>query len=97
MLLVYILMAIHIEHWYLAGKTLAPLELDEVIYTLELGIVTEPPRTPGGRPIRPRATRVFFGQTGPPRRREAGIRCSIELDRSREFLKFQTPGDGLSD
>lgn len=37
---VYVLMAAHIVHWKLAGKTLVPLELNEVMYTLELGIVT---------------------------------------------------------
>ncbi len=37
---VYVLMALHILHWKLAGKTLAPLELNEVMHTLELGIVT---------------------------------------------------------
>ncbi|MBK8267265.1 MAG: 4Fe-4S binding protein [Planctomycetes bacterium] len=37
---VYLLMAVHILHWKLSGKTLAPLELNEVMYTLELGIVT---------------------------------------------------------
>jgi polyferredoxin len=37
---VYVLVAIHILHWRLAGKTLAPLEFNEVMYTLELGIVT---------------------------------------------------------
>ena len=40
LLLVYVLMAIHIAHWKIAGKTLAPLELNEVMYTLELGIIT---------------------------------------------------------
>jgi len=38
--LVYLLVAAHITHWRIAGKTLAPLELNEVMYTLELGIVT---------------------------------------------------------
>lgn len=38
--LVYLLFALHIAHWRLTGKTLAPLELNEVMYTLELGIVT---------------------------------------------------------
>jgi tetratricopeptide (TPR) repeat protein/Fe-S-cluster-containing hydrogenase component 2 len=33
-------MAAHVLHWKLAGRTLAPLELNEVMYTLELGIVT---------------------------------------------------------
>lgn len=37
---VYVLMGIHIAHWRLAGQTLAPLELNEVMHTLELGIVT---------------------------------------------------------
>ncbi|MBE7505525.1 MAG: tetratricopeptide repeat protein [Planctomycetia bacterium] len=37
---VYVLMVIHVVHWKLAGRTLAPLELNEVMYTLELGIVT---------------------------------------------------------
>ena len=38
--LVYVLITAHIIHWLIAGKTLAPLELNEVMYTLELGIVT---------------------------------------------------------
>jgi tetratricopeptide (TPR) repeat protein len=38
--LVYLLVAAHVAHWKLTGKTLAPLELNEVMYTLELGIVT---------------------------------------------------------
>lgn len=37
---VYVFMALHIAHWKIAGETLAPLELNEVMYTLELGIVT---------------------------------------------------------
>lgn len=37
---VYVLMGVHIAHWKIAGKTLAPLELNEVMHTLELGIVT---------------------------------------------------------
>ncbi|MBL9141972.1 MAG: 4Fe-4S binding protein [Phycisphaerae bacterium] len=37
---VYALMVVHIVHWKLAGRTLAPLELNEVLYTLELGVVT---------------------------------------------------------
>jgi hypothetical protein len=37
---VYVLMAVHIIHWKLAGKTVAPFELNEVMYTLEYGIVT---------------------------------------------------------
>lgn len=38
--LVYVLMGVHVAHWKIAGRTLAPLELNEVLYTLELGIVT---------------------------------------------------------
>ncbi len=38
--LVYVVFAIHIIHWKISGKTLAPLELNEVMYTLELGIIT---------------------------------------------------------
>ncbi|MBI3833123.1 MAG: 4Fe-4S binding protein [Planctomycetes bacterium] len=38
--LVYLAFAAHIIHWKLTGSTLAPLELNEVMYTLELGIVT---------------------------------------------------------
>jgi tetratricopeptide (TPR) repeat protein/polyferredoxin len=38
--LVYVVFAAHIAHWKITGKTLAPLELNEVMYTLELGIVT---------------------------------------------------------
>lgn len=37
---VYVLMAAHFVHWRLAGTTLAPLELNEVMYTFEAGIVT---------------------------------------------------------
>ena len=37
---VYLFMGLHIAHWKIAGKTLAPLELNEVMYTLELGILT---------------------------------------------------------
>ncbi len=33
-------MTAHVVHWKLAGRTLAPLELNEVMYTLELGILT---------------------------------------------------------
>lgn len=40
LLLVYVLMAAHVTHWAIKGKTLAPLELNEVMYTFELGIVT---------------------------------------------------------
>ena len=38
--LVYLIFAAHIIHWKITGQTLAPLELNEVMYTLELGIVT---------------------------------------------------------
>lgn len=37
---VYLVMFAHVVHWQLAGKTLALLELNEVMYTLERGIVT---------------------------------------------------------
>ncbi|MDP7030446.1 MAG: 4Fe-4S binding protein [Phycisphaerales bacterium] len=37
---VYVLAAVHIAHWRISGKTLAPLELNEVMVTLELGIIT---------------------------------------------------------
>jgi len=37
---VYVLVGLHIAHWKIAGRTLAPLELHEVMVTLELGIVT---------------------------------------------------------
>ncbi len=40
LMFVYVLFAIHIIHWKLNGTTLAPLELNEVMYTLELGIIT---------------------------------------------------------
>lgn len=37
---VHLLIGLHIAHWKLAGRTLAPLELNEVMHTLELGVVT---------------------------------------------------------
>lgn len=37
---VYLLMVVHVMHWKLTGRSLAPLEFNEVMYTLELGIVT---------------------------------------------------------
>ncbi len=37
---VYVLIALHIAHWKITGRTLAPLELHEVMVTAELGIVT---------------------------------------------------------
>ncbi len=38
--LVYVAFGLHIAHWSITGRSLAPLELNEVMYTLELGIVT---------------------------------------------------------
>lgn len=38
--LVYLMVTLHVLHWKLVGRTLAPLELNEVMYTLELGVVT---------------------------------------------------------
>lgn len=40
LILVHVLMSAHIIHWLACGKTLAPLEFNEVMHTLELGIVT---------------------------------------------------------
>lgn len=37
---IHVLAGVHIAHWRLHGTTLAPLELNEAVYTLELGIVT---------------------------------------------------------
>lgn len=37
---VYLLMGLHIAHWKIAGRTLAPLEFNEVLYTIHLGIIT---------------------------------------------------------
>ncbi len=37
---VQLLMVAHYVHWKLAGKTLAPLELNEVMHTIELGVIT---------------------------------------------------------
>jgi polyferredoxin len=37
---VYLLAGLHFAHWRVAGRTLAPLELNEVLHTLHLGIVT---------------------------------------------------------
>jgi Flp pilus assembly protein TadD/ferredoxin len=37
---VHLLIGLHVAHWRLAGRTLAPLELNEVMHTLELGVVT---------------------------------------------------------
>lgn len=40
LLFVHVLIAAHVTHWVVNGKTLAPLELNEVMYTFELGIIT---------------------------------------------------------
>ncbi|MBZ0111449.1 MAG: tetratricopeptide repeat protein [Thermoanaerobaculia bacterium] len=40
LLLIHILIVAHFVHWKMRGRTLAPLELNEVMYTLEVGIVT---------------------------------------------------------
>jgi len=37
---VHLLIGLHVAHWMIRGRTLAPLELNEVMYTLELGVVT---------------------------------------------------------
>ena len=37
---VHLLIGLHLAHWKLHGRTLAPLELNEVMHTLELGVVT---------------------------------------------------------
>lgn len=37
---VHVFIALHFAHWKLSGRTLAPLELNEVMHTLELGVVT---------------------------------------------------------
>ncbi|MCZ7680337.1 MAG: 4Fe-4S binding protein [Sandaracinaceae bacterium] len=37
---VHVLAAAHVAHWLVAGQTLAPLELNEVLHTLHLGVVT---------------------------------------------------------
>lgn len=37
---VYGLMGLHVAHWWLSGRTLAPLEFNEVLHTVHLGIVT---------------------------------------------------------
>lgn len=38
--LVYVLFAVHFVQWKITGSTLTPLELNEVMYTLELGVIT---------------------------------------------------------
>ncbi len=40
LILVHLAIGVHIAHWKLHGRTLAPLELNEVMQTLELGVVT---------------------------------------------------------
>lgn len=37
---VHVAIGVHIAHWLVAGRSLAPLEFNEVVYTLELGLVT---------------------------------------------------------
>lgn len=37
---VHLLIIAHVVHWRLAGRTMAPVELNEVMHALELGIVT---------------------------------------------------------
>ena len=40
LILVHVLIGLHIAHWLVAGRSLAPLEFNEVMHTLELGLVT---------------------------------------------------------
>lgn len=40
LVLVHVVIAIHIATWLIIGETLAPLELNEAMFTLELGMVT---------------------------------------------------------
>lgn len=40
LLTIHVLIALHIAHWLVAGRTLAPLEFNEVLHTLHLGIIT---------------------------------------------------------
>ncbi len=37
---VHLLIAGHIAHWLVAGRTLAPLDLNEVLHTVHLGVIT---------------------------------------------------------
>lgn len=37
---VHVVAGLHIAHWKLAGRTLAPLEFNEAVYTFALGVVT---------------------------------------------------------
>ncbi len=36
----YVLFMIHLLHWWIAGRTMAPAELNETMFTLEQGVVT---------------------------------------------------------
>jgi len=36
----YVLFMVHMIHWWIAGKTVAPAELNETMFTLEQGVVT---------------------------------------------------------
>lgn len=40
LLAVHAAIALHVAHWLWAGRTLAPLELNEAMHTLELGLLT---------------------------------------------------------
>ena len=40
LLIVHLLIALHIAHWLVKGRTLAPLEFNEVLHTLHLGVIT---------------------------------------------------------
>lgn len=40
MIAVHLLIGLHIAHWLVTGRTLAPLEFNEVLHTLHLGIIT---------------------------------------------------------
>ena len=40
LVVVHLLIAAHIAHWLIAGRTLAPVELNEVLHTVHLGVIT---------------------------------------------------------
>lgn len=40
LILVYVAMIVHITHWKVSGKTMAPLELSEIMKALELGVIS---------------------------------------------------------
>ncbi len=40
LIMVYVLMIVHITHWKVAGKTMAPLELSEIMKALELRVLS---------------------------------------------------------